>query len=591
MHVSGVGVHKLSVASCTQTLPLQWSTVHRVPSLVQGVLPGALLHALVLVAGVHKRHGLSLLAAPLSWQVLSISHQPPARLWSQVPLLHWLTWHDLPSLHAVPSVLLVQAKRLWPGSQCWQPSAVLTPEFTHCPAMRHCPALTPALHTPALQVSALQVTSPGKLHAPLSAGWLQPLPKLHTSLVQALPSSHALFTGVWLQPVLGSQASVVHAWPSLQFWLPMTVSQVPVPLPHLSSVHTLPSLSQLVVAGKGRVTQPFFRSHVPIAHSPPPLQGPGMWVHWPLLHTSSVHATSSLSHAVLSAARLHAFCLVVTQVSQELPGLLAPPSTHTPPMKQKFAAVPLTSHVCALVQVPIWHIAPFWQLAPTLAAVQSLWLLPGSHTRQPSLDVAPLGKHTPAILHALLWTLWTQLPLPQTSSVHARPSSLHVALLGKFVWLHVPLLQLSAVHSFLSSQSLGMPMHAPFLQLSPLVHRSPSSHFALLLVCVQPSARSQPSLVQPLSSLQVASLGVPTHFPPLQPSLTVQVTLSSHAAVLLACLQPLALSHESSVHACPSLQSSGVPWHSDSVVDVAWHCPVPFSIHKALHAPVLLGLG
>src|SRR5438128_12077597 len=72
------------------------------------------------------------------------------------------------------------------------------------------------------------------------------------------------------------------------------------------------------------------------------------------------------------------------------------------------------------------------------------------------------------------------------------------------------------------------PTHPPPLQVSPLVQALPSSQGLVLLVCVQPVAGLQPSVVQTLPSSQLGA-APPTHVPPLQVSFAVQASPSLQA--------------------------------------------------------------
>ena len=112
---------------------------------------------------------------------------------------------------------------------------------------------------------------------------------------------------------------------------------------------------------------------------------------------------------------------------------------------------------------------------------------------------------------------------------------------------------------FPSSQSGGgPPAHAPPLQVSAVVQALPSSHGAVLLVFTQPVAESHESSVHTLPSSQSGE-GPPTHTPPAHVSAMEHASPSSHAAVLSVFTQPVAESHESSVHTLPSSQFVGGP--------------------------------
>ena len=101
----------------------------------------------------------------------------------------------------------------------------------------------------------------------------------------------------------------------------------------------------------------------------------------------------------------------------------------------------------------------------------------------------------------------------------------------------------------------------PLAHTSPTVHTLPSSQLAVLLVCTQPLAGSQLSVVHGLLSSQVTltSSAVPTHALPLQRSAVVQALLSLHGSLLAVCTQPLTASHESVVQPLLSLQLTALP--------------------------------
>jgi hypothetical protein len=157
----------------------------------------------------------------------------------------------------------------------------------------------------------------------------------------------------------------------------------------------------------------------------------------------------------------------------------------------------------------------------------------------------------------------TQLPPLQVSLVvHALPS-LHGALL--LAWTH-PMegLQLSSVHTLLSSQFTGSLTHAWLTQRSLVVHWSVSAQSAFVLqqlgtaACWHPVGETQESVVQALPSLQLAG-GPATQLPPLQVSLVVQASPSSHGALLLVWTHPVAGLQLSSVQTFPSLQFGAGP--------------------------------
>jgi hypothetical protein len=97
------------------------------------------------------------------------------------------------------------------------------------------------------------------------------------------------------------------------------------------------------------------------------------------------------------------------------------------------------------------------------------------------------------------------------------------------------------------------------MHTSPIVQRLPSLHDAELMVCLQPTAMSQKSLVQGLPSLQLGA-GPPTQRPASQPSPVVQALPSSQGPVPFVYSQrPVAELQVSLVQGLPSLQFLGVP--------------------------------
>jgi hypothetical protein len=206
-----------------------------------------------------------------------------------------------------------------------------------------------------------------------------------------------------------------------------------------------------------------------------------------------------------------------------------------------------------------------------------------------------------------------QLPPEQTSPVVQRSPSLQAFVLLSLTHLPPPMwTQESVVHGLASSQSSGVPAHTPPEQTSPVVQFVPSLQVAVLGSLTQPIVESHESLVQGLPSLQTTAVPVhapleqtspvvqalpslqvfvlsvkvhtiepepaqlsvvhgllssqtnpiPAQSPPEQTSPNVQSFPSSHAAVLSMKRQdPFAGLQLSSVHAFPSLQTTGVPAH------------------------------
>src|SRR5262249_56727105 len=97
----------------------------------------------------------------------------------------------------------------------------------------------------------------------------------------------------------------------------------------------------------------------------------------------------------------------------------------------------------------------------------------------------------------------------------------------------------------------GPPMHCPFRQKLALVHALLSLQVSeLLLVCTQPVAGLQPSVVHELPSSQLTA-GPGWHVPPPQASGAVQAVASSQGAVLAGGTQPLAGLREVGVRPLP----------------------------------------
>src|SRR5438552_7737985 len=115
------------------------------------------------------------------------------------------------------------------------------------------------------------------------------------------------------------------------------------------------------------------------------------------------------------------------------------------------------------------------------------------------------------------------------------------------------------VHLLPSSQFFaGPPTHVPPLQASPVVQGLPSSQGLVLLVCVQPVAGLQPSVVQTLPSSQLGA-APPTQVPPLQVSPVVQAFPSLQELVLLVCVQPVAEENRRAEQWIPVTRYSGGP--------------------------------
>jgi hypothetical protein len=122
----------------------------------------------------------------------------------------------------------------------------------------------------------------------------------------------------------------------------------------------------------------------------------------------------------------------------------------------------------------------------------------------------------------------THAPLPHLSfAVHALPSEQEAVL---FAWEQLPVAwsQLSLVQGLLSLQFTAVPgRQVPNAQASPVVHTFPSSQALVLFAKTQPVAGSQLSVVQELASSHTR--GTPAHEPPEHVSPVVQASWSLHA--------------------------------------------------------------
>ena len=213
----------------------------------------------------------------------------------------------------------------------------------------------------------------------------------------------------------------------------------------------------------------------------------------------------------------------------------------------------LSSHDVAVParQTPSLHRSPTVQALPSLhavvnctcwqpsAALQLSWV----HGAWSSQFNGVPGTHAP--------------PLHWSPLVQASPSEQGAALFA--CWQPFVRSQLSVVHGLLSSQEVMLPgVHAVALQMSFAVHGLPSSHVAALGRCTQPVASTHVSSVQGLSSAHCATL--PRHLPLLHKSSALHFCPSSQTVPsALLCAQPLAKSQLSLVQTLASSQSTLEP--------------------------------
>jgi hypothetical protein len=294
--------------------------------------------------------------------------------------------------------------------------------------------------------------------------------------------------------------------------------------------------------------------------------------------------------------------LVQTLPSSQLVG---PPPTHAPPehVSPEVQALPSLHATVLLVwvqpvdglqessvqglpssqfgpapptQTPPEHASPVVQALPSSQEAALLaYAQPVAGLQESSVQTLPSLQ--------LVGPPLTQLPPEQASPVVQAFPSLHGAVL--FAWEQpVTGLHESSVHGFPSSQfGPAPPMQTPPEQASPVVQALPSSQEAVLFVWAHPVAGTQESSVHGLPSLQLGP-APPTQTPPEQASPVVQALPSSHGAVLLACVQPVAGLQASSVHTLPSSQFGAAP----PTQTPPEHVSPEVQALPSLHATVLL---
>jgi hypothetical protein len=117
--------------------------------------------------------------------------------------------------------------------------------------------------------------------------------------------------------------------------------------------------------------------------------------------------------------------------------------------------------------------------------------------------------------------------------------------------------------------------------VSAVEQMKPSSHGAVLLVWMQPVAGLHESSVQTLPSPQLVG-GPPTQRPPLHTSPEVHAFPSLHGAVLLVCTHPVAGLHVSLVQPLLSLQLGGAPPTQPPPLQVSFVVQALPSLHGAV---------
>jgi hypothetical protein len=293
-------------------------------------------------------------------------------------------------------------------------------------------------------------------------------------------------------------------------------------------------------------------------HAPAPLQNASARS-TPAVQLAAAHTTLPLGTGALHVPALH------TSNVQTFPSLAHGVSSATAELWHPRVALQTSvvhaspsSHAAALgvpVHAPAAHVSFSVQGTPSLHVAV---LFANMH---PVLGAQVSVVHTFPSLH-VSGVPPTHTPAWQVSTVvHALPSSQDAVL---FVCWHPPsAVHVSVVHGFRSSQLVGAPpVHAPAWQASPVVHASPSSQATALSVNAHPVAPAQTSSVHALPSLQTSG-APPTHEPPWHVSAVVHASPSLHEALLFVNTHPTATSQPSSVHGFPSAHVvAGPGWHT-----------------------------
>src|SRR5579875_3215347 len=208
---------------------------------------------------------------------------------------------------------------------------------------------------------------------------------------------------------------------------------------------------------------------------------------------------------------------------------------------------------------PVAH----WPVAGS-QALRPLQMSPPLHTtgvpaHTPLLHKSPVVQGLPSSQGAVLKVCWQPSVGSHVSVVQGLPSSqLRGAPGTQRKDVLVSETQRAGLHMS-PPHCTGVPTHAPFWQVSLVVQPLPSSHGAVLSVCIQPTPERQESVVQGLPSSHV---GVGPG--PQVPATGSVHTIGAHGSVVCAAhwsvwMQPWVGSQVSTVHALPSSQLSGVP--------------------------------
>src|SRR6266446_9945030 len=305
----------------------------------------------------------------------------------------------------------------------------------------------------------------------------------------------------------------------------------------------------------------------------PGVQTPDWQVSSPLQTLLSTHGVPFATGVRWQPAFGSQVSVVHGLLSAQLTGV---PGWQTPAWQ---TSTSLQSSTGPAVQTPVWHVSPPLHRFPSLHGVPSdappCWQpVMGSQVSMvhgfPSLQLGAMP-----CVQLPFWHV--SLPLHTLASLHEVPFGTTVCL-QPATGSHV-----SVVHGLASAQVSAVPaVHTPAWHVSVPLHALPSLHEVPFetAVCLQPATGSQVSVVQGLLSLQVSA--VPAVQAPAWHVSTPLHTLPSLHEVpsgTAVCLQPVAGSHVSVVHAFASSHFSAVP----AVHTPAWHVSTPLHTFPSLH--------
>ena len=350
------------------------------------------------------------------------------------------------------------------------------------------------------------------------------------------------------------------------------------PPAHVSPlVHTSPSSHEPPSLVGAASQSPVAALHVPMLQSSSnPVQSTGIPVHDPRPHTvftvqrsPSSHGSPSLTGAASQApvAALHTPTLQSSSSPVQSVGVPAhTPPVQTSPTLHKSPSVH-GSVLFVLMQNPLG-----WQES-SVHGLASLHSVSSVHLTQSGIGVP---MHTP--------DTQTSDDVQSCPSSHERPLLIGRASHSPEIPLHTPTLHASSRNEQLTAN----PPQLPTKQTSPFVQASPSSHASPSLVAVA-SHTPLTGLHTPTlhaSSKPEQSTAEPPHTPSEQTSPAVQISPSSHGAVLSVWATDPSGLHTSSVQRFESSMTVSAP------VIGSQHCPggvvsVCVTVPSGLHVSVV----